>query len=63
MKLKKITISSLMLFVGDIKKPLLAFLSRHKKQADHKSHGAVADVMNDMVLPTQRIGYGGVLSC
>ncbi|WP_147306338.1 hypothetical protein [Pectobacterium versatile] len=63
MKLKTITISSLMLFIGDIKKPLLAFYRVMKKQADHKSHGAVAYVMNDLVLPTQWRSYGGVLSC
>ncbi|WP_158584718.1 hypothetical protein [Pectobacterium carotovorum] len=52
-KLKTITISSLMLFVGDIKKPLLAFYRFMKKQTDHKSHGAVADVMTDVMLPMQ----------
>ncbi|WP_174866247.1 hypothetical protein [Pectobacterium polaris] len=52
-KLKTITISSLMLFVGDIKKPLLAFYRFMKKQADHQSHGAVAEVMTDVILPMQ----------
>ncbi|MBA0174449.1 MULTISPECIES: hypothetical protein [Pectobacterium] len=52
-KLKTITISSLMLFIGDIKKPLLVFYRFMKKQADHKSHGAVADVMTDVVFPMQ----------
>ncbi|MBN3216473.1 hypothetical protein [Pectobacterium polaris] len=52
-ELKTITISSLMLFVGDIKKLLLVFYRFIEKQADHQSHGAVADVMTGVMLPIQ----------